>query len=146
MSVPPFIPEYDRPDVPGVHVRPDNSVAIRHVVGPEDTFETAATVLVERLAEAQRRFPGWPRVLYLDVVGHEGDAAGFTPDLYELQQDFLFSALAPFLSAMETPLTGGLVNPEPQRDDVPERLKIGGDARPHAGQVVPDHGAPGASA
>lgn len=136
-----FVPEYAKPDAPGVHLCPDNSVAVYHVVGPGDTFDAAATALVERLAEAQRRFPGWPRVLYLDVLGHEGDAGGFTPDLYELQQDFLFSALAPFVSAMETPLTGALVNPDSQRDDVPERLRIGGDARPHAGQVVPNHGA-----
>ncbi len=141
MSAPPFIPEHAKPETPGVHLCPDNSVAVYHVVGPADTFEAAATALVERLAEAQRRFPGWPRVLYLDVDGHEGEAAGFTPDLYELQQDFLFSALAPFVSAMETPLTGGLVNPEPQRDDVPDRLRVGGDTRPHAGKVVPDHGA-----
>lgn len=125
-----------------MHLSPDNSVAVYHIVGPDDTFEEAATGIVARLAEAQRRFPGWPRVLYLDVLGHEGDAAGFTPDLYELQQDFLFSALAPFVSALETPLTGGLVNPEPQRDDVPDRLRIGADTRPHAGRVVPDHDAP----
>ena len=32
-----------------------------------------------------------------------------------------------------------LVNPEPQRNDVPHRLNFGGDARPHAGQVIGDH-------
>lgn len=138
---PAFVPDYDRPDAPGVSVRPDNSVAIRHVVGPRDTFDEAATAVVALVAEAERRFPGWPRVFYLDVDGHDGDAAGFTPDLYELQQDFWFSAVAPFLTAFETPITGGLVNPAPQRDDVPQRLKIGADQRPHAGRVVPDHGA-----
>lgn len=137
----PFLPAYAKPETPGVHVAPDNSVAIWHVVAPGDSFEDAAHAVVARLAEAERRFPGWPRVFYLDVDGHEGDAAGFTPDLYELQQDFWFSAVAPFLTAFETPLTGPLANPEPQRDDVPERLKIGGDVRPHAGQVVPNHGA-----
>lgn len=137
----PFQPAYHKPETPGVHVAPDNSVALWHVVAPGDTFEAAAQALVALLAEAQRRFPGWPRVFFLDVDGHAGDAAGFTPDLYELQQDFWFSAVAPFVTAFETPLTGGLVNPAPQRDDVPERLRIGGDARPHAGQVIPNHGA-----
>ena len=42
-------------------------------------------------------------------------------------------------SALETPVTGGLVNPDPQRDDVPHRLHFGDDTRPHAGQVVGDH-------
>lgn len=135
----PFVPSYARPDGPGIHLGADNSVAVAHVVRPGDTFEDAATALVALVAEAERLYPGWPRVLYLEVLGHEGDAAGFTPDLYELQQDFLFSAVAPFLTAFETPLTGPLLNPEPQRDDVPDRLRIGGDTRPHAGQVVPDH-------
>ena len=72
-------------------------------------------------------------------TGHEGDAAGFDPDFYEFQQDFLFSTVAPFVTALETPLTGALVNPDPQRNDVPDRLNIGGDTRPHAGQVIGDH-------
>jgi len=73
------------------------------------------------------------------VAGHEGDAAGFDPDMYEFQQDFWFSAVAPFVQAFETPLTGGLVNPDRQRDDVPDRLNIGEDTRPHTGQVIGDH-------
>lgn len=143
-EIPPdaFLPVYAKPETPGVHVAPDNSVGILHVVGPADTFETAAHAVIGLLAEAERRFPGWPRAFYLDVDGHEGDAAGFSPDLYELQQDFWFSAVAPFVTVFETPLTGPLANPERQRDDVPERLRIGADARPHAGQVVPDHRPP----
>ncbi|WP_420454662.1 hypothetical protein [Rubrivirga sp.] len=137
--VPPFVPEYARPDAPGVHLRPDNSVSVYHIIGAEDTFEQAAQAVFSLLAEAQRRFPDWPRVLTLDVVGHAGEAAGFDPDFYEFQQDFLFSTLAPFVTALETPLTGPLLNPEPQRNDVPDRLKIGGDTRPHAGQVIGDH-------
>ncbi len=135
----PFVPEHSRPDAPGVHLGADNSVAVYHVVAGRDTFEQAAQAVFGRIAEAQRRFPDWPRVLYIDVVGHTGDAAGFSPDFYEFQQDFLFSTLAPFVTALETPLTGPLLNPEPQRNDVPDRLNIGGDTRPHAGQVIGDH-------
>lgn len=136
---PSFVPAYAKPDAPGVHMGFDNSVALYQVVLPEDTFDEAAQAAFGLLRDAQARFPGWPRVYYLDVAGHEGEAGGFTPELYEFQQDFLFSTLAPFVTALETPLTGGLVNPEPQRDDVPDRLRIGGDTRPHAGRVVPDH-------
>ena len=134
-----FVPEYNKPDTPGIHMGFDNTVAILYVAGPEATFESAAGEMFGYLREAEARFPGWPRVLYLDVVGHEGSAAGFTPDFYELQQEFLFSVIAPFVSACETPLTGGLVNPEPQRNDLPDRLQLGADTRPHAGRVVPDH-------
>ncbi len=134
-----FVPEYAKPDVPGVYAGFDNTVAVYHVVGPDDGFETAARGVIARLRDAQDRFPDWPRTLYLDVAGHAGDAAGFTPDMYELQQDFLFSSVAPFVSALETPVTGGLVNPSPQRNDVPHRLSFGGDTRPHAGQVIGDH-------
>ena len=135
-----FVPDYAKPDAPGVHMGFDNTVAVYHVVRPEDSFEDAAQETFRLLREAEARFPGWPRVFYLDVAGHEGDAAGFTPDLYEFQQDFWFSAVAPFVQAFETPLTGGLVNPVAQRDDVPDRLRIGGDDRPHTGQVIPDAG------
>jgi hypothetical protein len=136
---PPFVPAYRKPEAPGLHMGFDNTVALYHVVAPEDTFEAAAGAVFGLLREAQARFPGWPRAFYLDVEGHRGSAAGFDPDFYEFQQDFLFGVVAPFVTAFETPLTGPLVNPQPQRDDVPDRLRLGGDTRPHAGRVVPDH-------
>lgn len=134
------VPEYAKPDAPGVHMGFDNTVALYHVVGPEESFEEAAQAVFALLRQSQEQFPDWPRVFYLDVAGHEGEAGGFDPDFYEFQQDFLFSTVAPFVAALETPITGGLVNPDGQRNDVPDRLNIGGDARPHAGRVVPDHG------
>ncbi len=103
----------------------DNTVALYHVVTPDETFEQAAGAVFGLLREAQMRYPGWPRVMYIDVNGHAGEAAGFDPDFYEFQQDFLFSVVAPFVTAMDAPLTGGLVNPEPQRNDVPDRLRLG---------------------
>ena len=135
----PFVPERAKPDSPGVHLGFDNTVALYQVVAPEEGFEEAAQGAFRLLREAEDRFPGWPRVYYLDVAGHEGDAAGFDPDFYEFQQDFLFSTVAPFVTALETPLTGGLLNPDGQRNDVPDRLRIGEDTRPHAGQVIGDH-------
>jgi hypothetical protein len=118
----------------------DNTVALYYVVAPDETFEAAAQGAFGLLREAQDRFPDWPRVFYVDIAGHEGEAGGFDPDFYEFQQDFWFSTVAPFVQAFELPLTGPLVNPEPQRNDVPDRLNIGADTRPHAGRVVPDHG------
>ncbi len=137
------VPAYHKPEAPGLHLGFDNTVALYHVVEAEETFEDAAGAVFGLLREAQARFPGWPRLFYLDVHGHRGKAADFDADFYEFQQEFLFGVIAPFVTAFETPLTGALVNPAPQRDDVPDRLRLGADTRAHAGRVVPDHG-PGA--
>lgn len=126
MEQPPFVPAYNKPDAPGIWMNFDNTVSIYHVVGPEDSFERAAQDLFARVKEAQERFPDWPRVLYLDVAGHEGEHHGFDPDFFEFQQEFLFSTFAHFVTAMETPLTGPLLNPSAQRNDLPDRLVIGG--------------------
>jgi hypothetical protein len=104
----------------------DNTVSLYHVVEADETFEEAAGAVFGLLREAETRYPGWPRVAYLDIRGHRGEAAGFDDDFLEFQQEFFFSVIAPFVTAFETPLTGGLVNPEPQRNDVPERLRLGG--------------------
>lgn len=120
-----LIPDYNKPDAPGIAMNFDNTVSLYHVVAEEDGFERAAQDVVALLREAERRFPGWPRVLYLDIVGHVDAQGRFTDDFVEFQQEFLFSVVAPFVTALETPLTRGLVNPEPQRNDVPDRLRIG---------------------
>ncbi len=133
-----FVPEYNKPDAPGIHMGFDNTVSLYHIIEENDTFEVSAQSVFELLKEAQDRYPDWPRILFLDIEGHEGEAAGFTPDFYEFQQEFLFSVIAPLVSAFETPLTGPLVNPELQRNDLPDRLNIGGDVRPSSGTVVPD--------
>jgi len=138
------VPEYAKPDSPGIHMGFDNSVALYHVVAPDDTFDMAAQEAFRLLREAQTQFPDWPRMYYLDIAGHRGEAIGFDADFYEFQQDFWFSTIAPFVQAFETPITGGLVNPEPQRNDLPDALQIGEDTRPHTGQVLPDH-TPGAT-
>ena len=137
-------PAYNKPETPGLHLGFDNTVALYHVVEADDTFEEAVQAVFGLLKEAQARYPGWPRLVYLDVHGHRGDAAGFDADFYEFQQEFLFSVVAPFVTALDAPLTGPLLNPEPQRNDVPDRLRLGTDARPHAGRVIPD--APGSPA
>ncbi|MEL6772120.1 MAG: hypothetical protein AAFN13_04935 [Bacteroidota bacterium] len=127
MQPPPFVPTYNKPDAPGIHLAFDNTIALYQVVEPDDTFETAAQEAFALVREAQDRYPDWPRVYYLDVRGHEGEAKGFDPDFFEFQQEFLLGAFGPFLTALVLPLTGGLVNPEVQRNDVPDVLHIGED-------------------
>jgi hypothetical protein len=121
----PFVPEYNKPDTPGIHMNFDNTVSLYHVVEAEDTFEKAAQDLFAIVKEAQTRFPGWPRSIYLDITGHHDDAGRLEEDFVELQQEFFFSVIGPFVTALDTPLTGPCLNPEPQRNDLPERLNIG---------------------
>lgn len=121
-----LIPDYNKPDAPGIAMNFDNTVSVYHVVAEGDAFEQAAQDVVALLREAEERFPGWPRVLYLDIAGHLDEKGRFTDEFVEFQQEFLFSVVAPFVTALEAPLTGGLVNPDPQRNDVPDRLRIGG--------------------
>jgi len=124
---PAFEPEYNKPDAPGIHMNFDNTVSIYQVVTSEQSFEDAAAKAFTLLQQAQEQFPDWPRVYYLDVAGHQGDHLGFTRDLFEFQQDFLFSTVAHFVTALDTPITGGLINPNPQRNDVPDDLVVNAD-------------------
>lgn len=117
-------PAYHKPEVPGIAMNFDNTVSIYQVIGPDATFEEAAQEAVQLLREAERRFPGWPRTYYLDILGHADEEGRLEEDFVEFQQEFLFSVIGPFVTAMDTPLTGGVVNPEPQRNDVPDRLRI----------------------
>lgn len=128
MAEPPVIPDYNKPDTPGIWMNFDNSVSIYHVVEPKDDFETAARDVFAYLKKAQEDFPDWPRVFYIDINGHDGEQAGFDADFYEFQQEFFFSTLAPFLTGFELPLTGALLNPERQRNDLPDRIVINVEA------------------
>ncbi len=121
MESPPFVPTFDKPDAPGLHMNFDNTVSIYHIVAPEDDFDTAAQDLFALLKEAQERFPDWPRVLYLDVHGHLDEQGRFEPDFVELQQEFLIQALGTFFTALAMPLVS-VVNPEPQSNEVPDKL------------------------
>lgn len=118
-------PAYSKPEAPGIAMNFDNSISLYHVVGANDTFERAAQDLFALLKEAQSRFPDWPRSYYVDIEGHIDDTGRFEDDFVELQQEFFFSTMAPFVSALELPLTGPLANPEAQRNDIPDHLRIG---------------------
>ncbi len=124
-AVSPLLPTYNKPAEPGIWMNFDNTVSIYHVVETGDSFEQAAQSVFRAVVGAQRRFPDWPRIFYLDIRGHEGGTTGFDDDFIEFQQEFWFSAIAPFLTGFELPLTGPLVNPSPQRSDLPNTLAIG---------------------
>lgn len=121
---PEFVPEYRKPDAPGIWMNFDNTVSIYCVVDEEQSFEDAAQEVFALIQESQRRYPAWTRILYVDIEGHRDDSGRFEEDFVEFQQEMFFSTIAPFVTAFELPLTGGLVNPSPQRDDLPDELII----------------------
>lgn len=116
-------PQYNKPETPGIHMNFDNTVSIYHQVAPNDTFVKAAKDIFELVKEAQSKFPNWQRILYLDIYGHRGENNQPAEEMIELQQDFFFACIAPFLTAFELPIVDGL-NPNPQRNDIPDKLNI----------------------
>lgn len=115
-------PDYNKPSEPGVFEGLDQ-VSIYHIVKPEDTFDASASAVFSLVIEAQKRFPGRDRVIYLDIEGHKGNAAGFDPDFFEFQQEFLQGFVGPFVRALAMPLLS-VVNPNEQRNDLPDKLEI----------------------
>jgi len=122
-GAPDFVPEYNKPDTPGIHMNFDNTVSLYHVVAEDDDFETAANDVFDLLQEAQDRFPEWPRVLYLDIEGHLNSEGRFEEDMVELQQEFLIAAMGKFFTALALPIVA-VVNPDNQVNDVPDELVL----------------------
>jgi hypothetical protein len=79
-------------------------VAIYHVVFPHEGFEDAGRALFQLVRRAQAAKPGRRRMLFLDIEGHRHADGGFDADMRELQQEFLFDVLAPFLTEAHCPL------------------------------------------
>ena len=117
-------PVYNKPETPGIWMNFDNTVSIYHVVTSEEDFFQVAQDSFQLIQDAQKRFPGWPRIFYLDINGHWSTPHQFEEDFVEFQQEFWFSAIAPFLTCFDLPLTGPLLNPEPQRNDIPDSLLV----------------------
>jgi hypothetical protein len=129
-DLPDFVPEYNKPDTPGIHMNFDNTVSLYHIVGEDDGFETAAQDIFALTKTAQDEFPDWPRVLYLDIQGHIDEQGRFTDDMVELQQEFLIAAMGKFFTALAMPLIA-VVNPEKQVNTLPDELVL----QPPGGQL-----------
>ena len=104
----------------------DNTVSLYHLVESGDSFEHAVSSVFALLKQAQDRYPNWPRIFYVDISGHEGPRDGFDEDFYEFQQEFWFSTIAHFVTAFELPLVGRLINPNTQRNDLPDQMVLSG--------------------
>ena len=119
----PIIPEYNKPDQPGIAMNFDNTVSLYHIVAEDHTFDQAAQDIFALVKEAQERYPDWPRVVYLDILGHLDELGRFDPEMVELQQEFLIAAMGQYLTAIDMPLVS-VVNPDLQSNDVPDSLGI----------------------
>jgi hypothetical protein len=102
----------------------EKSIGLYHVVYPHEGFDEAATALFELVRGTEQRSPGQRRVLYLDIDGHRNDEGGYDLEMYELQTHFVLDFLMPFLAEARLPIGLHITNPEPQRNDVPDMLKI----------------------
>jgi hypothetical protein len=100
------------------------AIGLYHAVYSNEGFNEAATALFDLVREAEQRSPGQRRILYLDIDGHRNDKGGYDLDMHELQTHFVVEFLMPFLAEVHLPIGLHVVNPEPQRDDVPDTLEI----------------------
>ena len=64
-------------------------MVIQHVVRPHEGFDQTAQALLRLLRNAQRKHPGVPRYLALDIEGHRNAAGEFDDDISELQTQFM---------------------------------------------------------
>lgn len=96
-------------------------IALYHVMRSTESFEETAGMLWVMVRNAARRFPGKPRVLFLDIEGHhrKGAKNKYDQDATELIS-FVRAALGPYLT--ETPW--GKTEDAPQSDDLPDAIVI----------------------
>jgi hypothetical protein len=94
----------------------------RDMLVAED-FERCAQRLFKTLQFAAQNYPNQPRILYLEIQGHQNELEGFDRDAWEIIGFFVPEFLAPYLTEIHTPLYS-IKNPGPQREDVPEELII----------------------
>lgn len=101
----------------------NKSIAIYHVVFANENFTVAAKMIFRLIRDAQKRFPGRKRILYLDIDGHRNSNGGYDHDMFELQKDFLLDFMGQYLTEIHTPLYH-VKNKKLQENDVPDELKV----------------------
>ena len=99
------------------------SVAIYHLVLPEEDFHTSAQHILSLVRAAQDTSPNRRRCLYLDIEGHRNLQGGFDADMYELQRGFILGFMSRWLSEMHLPLIG-VRRDQVQANDIPGILEI----------------------
>lgn len=80
------------------------------------------------MKNAQDKFPGDKRILYLDIEGHRNKKGGFDTDMLELQKEFLLGFLMEYLHEAKMPFAS-VENAKEQNNNVPRNLTIQGSAK-----------------
>jgi hypothetical protein len=102
---------------------PASPLAIAHRVLAHEDFDRSAQILLQLLNDAQRKFPGAKRSLFLEIDGHRNSNGGFDDDMLDLQSKFMHEFLLQFLTRAVTPLAE-FENPKPQNNIIPEELHL----------------------
>ena len=102
---------------------PAGPIAIAHRVLAHEDFDRTAHILLQLLTNAQRKYPGAKRSLFLEIDGHRDSNGRFDDDMLELQSKFMHEFLLQFLTRVVTPLAE-IKNPNPQNNVIPEELHL----------------------
>jgi hypothetical protein len=102
---------------------PAGPIAIAHRVLAHEEFDQTAYILLKLLNNAQRKFPGTNRSLFLEIDGHRKPNGDFDDDMLELQTKFMDEFLLQFLTRVVTPVAE-FKNPNPQNDVIPTELHL----------------------
>nr|WP_308742914.1 HNH endonuclease signature motif containing protein [uncultured Anaerocolumna sp.] len=100
-----------------------NGIAIYHLVYQHEDFEISAKIIYNLLINAQKKYPGSKRYLYLEIEGHRNKMGGYDQDMLELQKDFLLEHLMRYFTEMNLPLIH-CKNPNTQENNICEKLLI----------------------
>ncbi len=112
------------PLCPGVS--PNGAIALYHFVYAHEDFDITAKILMNLISNAQKKHPGKPRHLYIDIEGHRNAEGGFDQDMFELQTNFMIEFLLEYLTEVHMPLAS-LKNTENQVNRIPNKLAIVSD-------------------
>jgi hypothetical protein len=102
---------------------PARPIAIAHRVLAHEDFDRTAQILLKLLNNAQRKFPGAKRSLFLGIDGHRNSNGGFDDEMLELQSKFIEEFLLQFTTRVVTPLAE-FENPKAQNNEIPEELHL----------------------
>ena len=98
-------------------------VALYHRVLRRENFEKAAKDLVSLVYAAEKKEPGKPRILYLDIDGHRNAQNGFDVDMLELQKEFGLNFLCKCQRKSEPGAHEKVSHKRPRKSE-PERSRI----------------------
>jgi hypothetical protein len=105
----------------------DGQVVLFHRVYAHEGFEESARAIFRVIQVALKAQPGKKRIFFLLIDGHRNAAGGFDAEMLELQGEFMFKHVMPFLTEIHIPL-GAYRNSKPQRDDAPEGVTFASEA------------------